>query len=68
MQAKNVDEKLLRNGAYLVAHLPEYYPFANFIFKEEIDLENNQRRAYSLEELIQFSKAERGKGLAERDY
>jgi nitrate reductase cytochrome c-type subunit len=68
MQAKNVNEKLLRNGAYLVAHLPEYYPLANFIFKEEIDLENNQRRAYSLEELIQLSKAERGKGLAERDY
>jgi hypothetical protein len=68
MQAKNVDEKLLPNGNYLVAHLPEYYPFANYIFKEEIDLENNHRRTYSLDELIQLSKEEQGKALSERDY
>lgn len=68
MQAKNIDEKLLPNGNYLVAHLPEYYPFANYIYKEEIDLETNHRRIYSLEELIQLSKEEQGKALEERDY
>ena len=68
MQAKNVDEKLLPNGNYLVAHLPEYYPFANYVFKEEIDLQTNQRRTYTLEELIQLSKEEQGKALEERDY
>ena len=63
-----MDEKLLPNGNYLVAHLPEYYPFANYVFKEEIDLQTNQRRTYTLEELIQLSKEEQGKALEERDY
>lgn len=68
MQAKNVDEKLLPNGNYLVAHLTEYYPFANYVFKEEINLQDNHRRTYSLEELIELSKKEQGKALSERDY
>jgi nitrate reductase cytochrome c-type subunit len=68
MQAKDVDEKLLKNGNYLVSHLPETYPFANYIFKEEIHLDNGHRRTYSLKELIQLSKEEQGKTLTERDY
>jgi len=68
MQAKDVDENLLENGNYLVSHLPEYYPFANYIFKEEIDLESSRRRTYSLEELIQLSFDEQGRELTDRDY
>jgi nitrate reductase cytochrome c-type subunit len=68
MKARDVDEKLLPNGNYLVAHLPQYYPFANYVFKEEIDPVTNQRRTYTLEELIQLSREERGKALSERDY
>ena len=68
MQAQNVDEALFPGGAHYVAHALDYYPFASFIYKEEVDLRSGTRRVYSLEELIERSKAEKGKPLEMRPY
>ena len=68
MQAQNVDEALFPGGAHYVAHAVDYYPFASFIYKEEVDLRSGTRRVYSLEELIERSKAEKGKPLEMRPY
>jgi hypothetical protein len=66
--ADGVDERLLENGPYIVKNTIDYYPFVNFIFKEEIDIKSKNRRIYSSEELIELSKKEQGKPLSSRDY
>ena len=68
MQAKQVNEKYLPEGQKLVENATEHYPFATFIFKQEMDLNAKDKKILSLEELIELSKAEQGRSLEERLY
>ncbi len=68
MQAKNIDESFLPNGRELIANATEHYPFASFIFREDIDLTGGRRKLFSPEELVALSKKEKGKALSQRDY
>lgn len=68
MSAKNVDEKLFPKGQHYVSNAIDYYPFASFIYKEEINLETKENKVYNLNELIELSKAEKGKALEKREY
>jgi nitrate reductase cytochrome c-type subunit len=68
MAADSVDESLLENGQYLVAHAVDHYPFASFIFREEVALGTSQRRRYTPAELVELSKLEQGKPLGARAY
>ena len=66
--AEGVDGALFENGQHFVSNAIDYYPFASYIFKEEIEIKSGNRREYSPRELIQLSKAEQGKALSERVY
>jgi hypothetical protein len=66
--AAGVNEDFLENGQHLVNQAIDYYPFASFIYKEEIVLKSGKRYVYSPQELIEFSKAEKGKSLSQRQY
>ncbi|KAA3609256.1 MAG: cytochrome C554 and C-prime [Calditrichaeota bacterium] len=68
MQATNVNENFLPNGQALVNNAIDHYPFASFIYREDINLKNMQNKVFSPQELIDLSKAEKGKSLADRDY
>lgn len=68
MGAQDIDEGLLPNGGELVKNAGEHYPFASYIYRQEIDPVSGLRRIYSLEELIELSKREKGKQLSERVY
>ncbi len=67
-KTKGIDENLFKNGTHFVENIEDYYPFASYIFKEEIDLKSKKRRKYSPEELIELSKMEKGKPINERVY
>ncbi len=67
-QAEGVDETLLANGNFLVAHVGDHYPFATYVFREVIDLETMERTRSSPEELIALSKLEQGRPFDARDY
>ncbi len=68
MKAKGIDESLLKGGQNFVKNLIDHYPLANYIYKADIDLKSQKTKVYSMEELIELSKKEKGKPLSERDY
>jgi hypothetical protein len=68
MAAEGVDEQLLEKGSHYVKNAIDYYPFANFIYKMEMNLKTQKKRTYSPEELIELSKKEQGKQLSSRTY
>jgi len=68
MQAKGVNETYLPDGQNMVRNATEHYPFASFIYKEELELKSSKKKIYSMEELVELSKKEKGKSLEERLY
>ena len=68
MQAHNINEKFLPGGQDLVANAIAHYPFASFIFREEIELSSGERKQFSAQKLIELSKKEKGKALENRMY
>ena len=68
MAAQDVNESFLKNGAHYVRNAIDYYPFATYVFKEEIALQTRARRTYTTGELIELSKKEKGKPLSLRAY
>ncbi|MCA9731493.1 cytochrome C554 and C-prime [candidate division KSB1 bacterium] len=68
MKTKGINENYLPNGQELVANAIAHYPFASYVFHEEIHLENGMKRVFGNKELIQLSKQEQGKKLEERGY
>ncbi len=68
MYTTGINENYLKNGQSLVKNAIDHYPMASFIFREDIDLSTKKRTKYSIEELIELSKKEKGKKLKDRDY
>lgn len=68
MNARGIDEELLKNGNHFVRNAIDYYPFASYIFNQEINLTTRKSKIYKPEELIKLSKGERGKSLSSRAY
>ncbi|GMT48895.1 MAG: hypothetical protein IEMM0008_0434 [bacterium] len=68
INAKGVDESLLKGGQNFVKNLIDHYPLASYIYKADIDLKSQKAKIYSMKELIELSKKEKGKPLSEREY
>ncbi len=68
MKAGPIREDYLPNGSKLVAQAHRYYPFASYIFKEDINLSTGERKVASPQQLIELSKQEQNKPMNERDY
>lgn len=68
MQAEGVDEALFPGGGALVAHAPDHYPFATYVYREEVDLRTGARDTLTPAALVALSKAEQGRPLDRRDY
>ncbi len=68
LEATNVDERLLQDGAQLVANVAEEYPFATFLYRETITLSTGERYTASPAELIALSKSEQDKDLSSRNF
>ena len=68
MEAKGVDETYLPDGQNLVKNAIHHYPMASFIYRQDFALDSEDKKLYSLEELIELSKAEKGKPLQDRLY
>ena len=68
MRSGPIREDYLPNGNHLVKNANEHYPFASYIYREEIDLKTGMRVVASPDELIALSKKERHKPLKDRDY
>jgi len=66
--ADSVDEALFPDGRRYVADVLDEYPFATVVYREMLNLQTGARRVSSPLELIELSKAERGKPLSERVY
>ena len=68
METQGVNEAYLERGTYLAQNIKDFYPFATFLFVEEIDLTTWKRRKYTPEELIDLSRKEQGRALDARIY
>ncbi len=68
MKAKGIDESLLKGGQNFVKNLIDHYPLVNYIYKADIDLKSQKTKVYSMNELIELSRKEKGKSLSEREY
>lgn len=68
MKQAAVDEALVPGITARVRALERFYPQASIIYRETVDLASGDRSRASARELIQRSKAERGKPLNKRIY
>ncbi len=68
MNTKGIDESLFKGGQNFVRNLIDHYPLASYIYKADIDLKSQKTKVYSMNELIELSKKEKGKSLSEREY
>ncbi|MDH5680324.1 MAG: cytochrome c family protein [Spirochaetota bacterium] len=64
----DVIEKYMDKAKYHVANIDKYYPFATFIYQEDIDPVTGGKKRLSPKELIELSKAERLKKMSDREY
>ena len=67
-KTKNINESLFENGQHYVQNIEDYYPFASFLFKEEIIWPSGERKLWTLKELIELSKKEKGMPPEKRGY
>lgn len=66
--SKGVSEEWMKDAPKYVREAEKHYPFASFIHKEIINLSNNTKKKWSLNQLIEMSKKEQYKSLKEREY
>jgi len=67
-KTKNINESLLKDGAYLVKNIKKYYPLANKIYNEDIDIYSGRKIIQPLKKLILESSHEKHKSLQDRAY
>ncbi|MDH4129635.1 MAG: cytochrome c family protein [Spirochaetota bacterium] len=68
MDTKGINEKYIKDGQNLVKNADKHYPFASYVFREEVDLKTKKKKSFNLKELIELSKKEKDKKLSERVY
>jgi nitrate reductase cytochrome c-type subunit len=66
--ATGINEKYLPNGQELVKNAIDHYPTASFVYRQDISFDGKQKKIYSMKELIELSKKEKGKPLDQRVY